>query len=380
MSEIKKVNEFIIDGTTYQIAPNWSFIKGKPDFSKKQDKLPQGSSNEIIVANNEGANVRSGYFFGAEEKYMTEEDKSGKYIPTAQLVTKKINNAVLPYEIILKNTNGIIEQIARGGYTANAPENSGAAFVLAKTYGFDGIETGVQKTKDGKYILSFESALTENIVQNIDKNNTPVPADINTLTLEQLRKYDIGKVNGADSTKYINTKVLTLNDGLKICKNLGLKIYINIEDALQIEDILNIVKINNMLLFTVFVSTQPEVLKVVKDIYAEASLLYKSKGFVAGDKVNPVITTFLADLKTDINEVAITIPAADCQTNSYFIDEFIDFCVNNDIKVCSWFSNAAKEKETAILNTHPYASIFIAGKLMPKNILHTHTYKLYIKK
>jgi glycerophosphoryl diester phosphodiesterase len=79
-----------------------------------------------------------------------------------------------------------------------APENTLAAFRTALDLGVTTLETDLQVTKDGVLVISHEPRLSPDLVRGPDGKWLvgPGPA-INTLTLAELKSYDIGRLNPA---------------------------------------------------------------------------------------------------------------------------------------------------------------------------------------
>jgi glycerophosphoryl diester phosphodiesterase len=82
-----------------------------------------------------------------------------------------------------------------------APENTLAAFARALEIGVTTLETDLAVTKDGVIVLSHDPVLNPDIVRGPDGQwlAAPGPA-INSLTLAELKRYDIGRIKPA--TKY----------------------------------------------------------------------------------------------------------------------------------------------------------------------------------
>jgi len=103
---------------------------------------------------------------------------------------------------------GVAQPVARPfdleghrGTRGLAPENTLAAFRKALEIGVTTIETDVAITKDGNPVISHNPNLVPDLVRD-DKGHwldRPGPA-IHALTLEELRRYDIGRLNPA--TRY----------------------------------------------------------------------------------------------------------------------------------------------------------------------------------
>ena len=91
-------------------------------------------------------------------------------------------------------------QAHRGG-RGLAPENTLAAFRHALTLGVTTLETDLAITRDEVVVLSHERRLNPDLVRDADgKWVEPPGPTIHSLTLDALRRYDIGRVNPA--TRY----------------------------------------------------------------------------------------------------------------------------------------------------------------------------------
>jgi len=91
-------------------------------------------------------------------------------------------------------------QAHRGG-RGLAPENTLAAFRSALALGVTTLETDLGITRDGVVVLSHERRLNPDLVRGADgKWVDPPGATIHSLTLDALRRYDIGRLNPA--TRY----------------------------------------------------------------------------------------------------------------------------------------------------------------------------------
>src|SRR6185295_14134894 len=77
-----------------------------------------------------------------------------------------------------------------------APENTMAAYARATAIGVTTIETDLAVTRDGVLVISHDPFLNPDIVRGPDGRWLPVkgPA-IHTLTLAELKQYDIGMLN-----------------------------------------------------------------------------------------------------------------------------------------------------------------------------------------
>ena len=79
-----------------------------------------------------------------------------------------------------------------------APENTLAAFSVALALGVTTLETDLAVTKDGILVIAHDPALNPDIVRDGDGRWLAVPGPpIHTLTLAELRRYDIGRIDPA---------------------------------------------------------------------------------------------------------------------------------------------------------------------------------------
>ncbi len=86
-------------------------------------------------------------------------------------------------------------QAHRGG-RGLAPESTLAAFRNAAALGVTTIETDLAVTKDGVLVLSHEPRLTPDLVRGADGKWLEAPGPlIHSLTLAELKRYDIGRLN-----------------------------------------------------------------------------------------------------------------------------------------------------------------------------------------
>lgn len=89
----------------------------------------------------------------------------------------------------------------RGGRSAR-PENTLYAFAYAMETGVSTIELDIQLTKDGNLVVSHNAFLHRELVKGPDGTYVQQKVyDIRTMTLDELRQFDIGTMN-PDSGKY----------------------------------------------------------------------------------------------------------------------------------------------------------------------------------
>jgi glycerophosphoryl diester phosphodiesterase len=125
-----------------------------------------------------------------------------------------------------------------------APENTLAGFARALEIGVTTLETDLAVTRDGVIVLSHDPVLNPAIVRGPDGQwlAAPGPA-INSLTLAELKRYDIGRIKPA--TKYAQQfagqmavdgqRIPTLGELFDLAKSSGKTPRFNIETKLSPE-------------------------------------------------------------------------------------------------------------------------------------------------
>ncbi len=125
----------------------------------------------------------------------------------------------------------------RGGRDSR-PENTLYSYFYAIENGATTIECDMQLTLDNIIVMSHNPILNSDIT--VDKNNNRVENNkffINKLTLEEIKKYNVGKMN--ENTEYyklhgktqveVDTSIPTLRELFELVKDTGADIRMNIE-------------------------------------------------------------------------------------------------------------------------------------------------------
>lgn len=112
-----------------------------------------------------------------------------------------------------------VRAVAHRGLSAEAPENTAPAFILAKKKGFNYVEVDIQVTADGKYVCVHDelcSKYTRGALLNA----------VSTYTLAELQAQDWGAWKGE---KWAGVKILTFEEFVVLCKRLSLNMYIELK-------------------------------------------------------------------------------------------------------------------------------------------------------
>ena len=126
-----------------------------------------------------------------------------------------------------------VKSVNHRGYNHEAPENTLPAFRLSAEHGFDSIETDLQVTSDGHFVLFHDDTIDD----KSDGTGT-----IASHTLAELKALDFGSWF---SPEFAGTKIATLEEMLECCYNLGIAVALELKVSLtwaQIKEVLSIIK------------------------------------------------------------------------------------------------------------------------------------------
>jgi glycerophosphoryl diester phosphodiesterase len=118
-----------------------------------------------------------------------------------------------------------VADVAHRGASAYAPENTIAAFKLARSQRADLFELDVQETKDHKLVLMHDTTLarTTNVEQVFPGRS---PYRVRDFTLAEIRRLDAGSWFGA---KYKGERVPTLGETLRVMGYSGLGLLLEVK-------------------------------------------------------------------------------------------------------------------------------------------------------
>lgn len=160
---------------------------------------------------------------------------------------------------------------AHRGLRSRAPENSIPAFTLAGQTGFDSIETDVNETKDGVFVLSHDENLKA--VCGVDVN-------ISDLTYEELcdfTKYHIIKGNGVNNYSAEELKIPRVEEFLDICQQYGCIPQLdtkNLNSFESVQELYNILEERNIENDVIVTSFNNLYLQLLREMNSEIILTY----------------------------------------------------------------------------------------------------------
>ena len=156
-----------------------------------------------------------------------------------------------------------IKMIAHRGVSGLEMENTCPAFLVAAVKSYYGIETDVHVTKDGKYILFHDDALTR--ILGVEKR-------VEDCTFDELRSYRTTDLDGV--TKRADLFLPSLEEYISICKKYGKVSVLEFKNRIEEKHICRMVEIIKAMGWfdnTTFISFFGENLVTLKKNYPDAS-------------------------------------------------------------------------------------------------------------
>jgi glycerophosphoryl diester phosphodiesterase len=111
---------------------------------------------------------------------------------------------LIPALFALSSTIVAADIVAHRGASAEAPENTIAAFTLAFAQGAQGVETDILRTSDGRVVMMHDKTT---------KRTTGVDGKVEEMTLAELQALDAGSFK---SSTYKGEKIPTLEESLAV--------------------------------------------------------------------------------------------------------------------------------------------------------------------
>ncbi|HEY5511333.1 MAG TPA: glycerophosphodiester phosphodiesterase family protein [Prolixibacteraceae bacterium] len=96
---------------------------------------------------------------------------------------------------LLPDTLGKVEVYAHRGARSYAPENSIPGYTSGLAIGTDWVDMDIVMSKDGEVVVSHDIRIQPDIVRGSDGKFITERKLVKTLTLDELKKYDVGRMN-----------------------------------------------------------------------------------------------------------------------------------------------------------------------------------------
>ena len=207
-----------------------------------------------------------------------------------------IGGSVVDYDTYIKS-------VCHRGYDTQGsnpmcPENTLPAYVVARSRGFNYVETDISFTSDGVAVLLHDASINRT-ARNMDGSQISGTVNINSITYEQALGYDFGIYAGAE---WAGTPIPTVTQFLDLCKALTLKPYLELKDngnytQSQINGIIDNVQNHSMIKDVTFISFSSTYLEWVVSYNSSIRVGFLKSASTASD------ISVCNSLKTTNNEV-----------------------------------------------------------------------------
>jgi hypothetical protein len=258
-----------------------------------------------------------------------------------------------------------VKSIAHQGLRFYAPANTRPAFIDAKKYGYNFVETDVRTTSDGVIVINHDDdiALTKDFYDITSGTPTLVTTEtlISQTTYSDLyNNYDI-RLSTDD--QFAGNKIMTLDEFLILCKKINLHPYIELKYAngIGITDGVNVVdkiKKHGMLKQCTIITAADHLLTQIKNAgYTTIRMGFLNMGVFGANAVNVYNA-----LKSDFNDMFVDVPC-DMQTT-----ESIDLAISNNVPLEAYNVTSARLEtispyytgytaDDVVASTYFYASV-----------------------
>lgn len=232
----------------------------------------------------------------------------------------------------------IMVGFAHRGASNVAPENTASAFKMASKLGYIAIETDFRFTSDGVPVIIHDAQVDR--TSNLNGN-------VSDMTLAQLKAGDFGSWF---SPEFTGEKILTFDECIKLCKQLGLIVVMEQKQWLEadrIKQVCDIVKKYDMCDSVWWVGDTVSIIVQFANNIPNATI-----GYVVDD-IPPEYEAKLDALKNASDKVYISM------RNTKITEERVSILRNKGIKLYAW----TIDDESEILSLNPYVSGVFSNSL-----------------
>lgn len=298
----------------------------------------------------------------SEQKEITQQmllelnNGKGPIIFNDILGLKNSNDIMINSFDIVRNINQNIKSICHRGLNTIYPENTLPSFIGARKSGFIYVESDVRFTADDVPVMLHDESINRT-ARNSDGTTISGTVNISDITYEQALTYDFGIYKGSE---YAGTKIPTFEQFIKLCKNIGLKPYVELKQPYgtqheKIYPLVEIAKKQGMLKEISWIGSIASVIQAIieKDECARCGL------FVA-EVTEERVSVIKSLLSTGKNDVFIN-----C-TYTGLTNEGINYCISNDVPL----EINVVDDEKYILNMNSYITGVMSDSVHAGNLLY----------
>jgi glycerophosphoryl diester phosphodiesterase len=186
----------------------------------------------------------------------------------------------------------------RGQADGTCPENTAIAFKRAAQKGFLDVETDIRYTSDGVAVLLHDEAINRT-ARNADGTSISSTIAISDITYAEALTYDFGIYAGAE---YAGTKIMTFENYIILCRNLGLRPNIELKVAANVDGLLDIVQQHRMLSECFWITSNENAIATITNRYPKSRIIV-----LAASPISAETITLAQNVKTPNNEVIVSL-------------------------------------------------------------------------
>lgn len=222
--------------------------------------------------------------------------------------------------------------IAHRGDEAVAPENTLPAFRLAKSKGWDFVETDVAVTRDGVPVLLHDTTINR-VARNTDGTEILDEIAIEDIDYDDLLQYSFGYYK---DPMYADIKICTLEELLQLAKKISLYIRLDIKPSVvngnYFETVYKLLDKYGMKDRVQFVAPSAGILLPFLEYYPKFFMVMDNEMSLSENAIVPV-----ERLMTPYNQVAFD------PSKTYLTDSTMKNCISKGIKIGTWLLSTEEE-------------------------------------
>lgn len=279
---------------------------------------------------------------------------SNVYIESGDLEIKRRVDLLREIVETPQPINKTVRNINHRGDNINYPENTLIAFKGSKNNGFNFVETDIRFTSDNIPVLLHDETINRT-GRNNDGSQFDEEIYINNITYRDVSKYDFGRYK---DQSFAGTKIPTFDEFIRLCRQLGLHPYIEIEGEItedQAEILINIVTNSGLINYVTWISFSYEsLLRILeKNPSARVGLnCITSNGFTEYQ------TNYISKIKALTNNVFVHV-----DMNS--VDKCVEMAQIYGVPLEVWCPNTVEE----IINLPDYVSGVTSDELLADEVI-----------
>lgn len=260
-----------------------------------------------------------------------------------------------------RHNHVVKEAVHRGLY--GYPENTLIAFQAARKAGFAYIETDVQRTSDGVYVLLHDPTINRT-ARNADGTAISDTVYIDQITYSQALEYDFGIYKGQ---QFAGTKIPTLEQLLLLCREIDLDICLEVKNEhngmtqAQVEGVITAVNRAGMMGHVIYESAywQYAAWLGAKDRNAKI-------GFIIGDITEQSLSR-MTQIAEANNNIIVSVMYSNLTTAK------VNMIVERGYELMAWTLNTVED----VLALDPYVTWVVTERINANQALYDYAMDVF---